>query len=347
VIEISSPTFSAIITSYNHASYIEHCIQSVQAQSFSDVEIIVVDDGSTDSTLERLAPMARHDGRLHVFQHADGRNLGREATLRRAIEESNGTYLAFLASDDAWCTTRLEQQLPALRSGAALVYGKAQSIDEKGRAFDSPLGSSLGELSRQLESLLLQNVIPSLTVAVPRRLFDEVEAFTAQVDFEDFEGWLRIISRGRAVYIPEVLGEYRVLDQGAFRTISLSSREIWATSQAIEAFARWDGLPNKQNEAVQSWNRCWRALSLLTDGDSSVALSGLEKTDTARFRKLVRNRLRRLVVLNGRDLSQRWKAAWPNCPPEIRRSLSDIRPTLYVASAVGTTVLRVRQLRSR
>src|SRR3972149_549215 len=104
------PEISVIILSYNHAAYIGHAVESVFAQSNTNFELIVVDDGSTDNSLEVLTGFS--DPRLKVLTQS---NQGTHATINRGLHEATGKYLAILNSDDLYHPDRLTKILEVLK----------------------------------------------------------------------------------------------------------------------------------------------------------------------------------------------------------------------------------------
>jgi glycosyltransferase involved in cell wall biosynthesis len=124
------PKVTAAITTYNRAGYVVGAVESVLAQTFRDVETIVVDDGSTDGTAEALAP---YEGRITYIRRENAeRANARNAALRLAT----GVYVAFLDSDDTWRPDRLERQVPVLDGcpQASMVHGHIEVIDTRGVA---------------------------------------------------------------------------------------------------------------------------------------------------------------------------------------------------------------------
>ncbi len=102
------PEISVVIPSYNHSSYIDKAVASVLNQTFDDLELIIVDDGSTDNTLEVLE--AYSDPRLKIFSQE---NQGAHAAINRALELAEGKLLAVLNSDDFYHPERLEKAVAA------------------------------------------------------------------------------------------------------------------------------------------------------------------------------------------------------------------------------------------
>src|SRR5579885_2801948 len=101
---------SVIVPSYNHASFLRECLQSALDQDYSDLEVVVVDDCSSDNSLEIARSI--QDPRLQV--HKNERNLGAYGTQNRALEMATGDYIAILNSDDVWRKGKLSKQVALL-----------------------------------------------------------------------------------------------------------------------------------------------------------------------------------------------------------------------------------------
>lgn len=122
------PEVSAIVIVYNGAAFLEEAAASILAQTFTDYELLIVDDGSTDGTpaiAERLR--REHPDRIAVLRHPDGANLGMSASRNLGITHAKGEFVAFLDSDDVWEPQKLAEQVEAMRRepSAGIVYGRA------------------------------------------------------------------------------------------------------------------------------------------------------------------------------------------------------------------------------
>ena len=124
------PRVSVIVPAHNAEQTIVETICSVQAQTFSDFELIVIDDGSADRTLERLE--AAGDSRLRIFSDE---NAGAPSARNRGIARATGEYLAFLDADDLWTPDKLQHQVAALeaRAAAGVAYSWTRFVDQNGR----------------------------------------------------------------------------------------------------------------------------------------------------------------------------------------------------------------------
>ena len=202
-----TPRVSAIIPTYNYARYVAAAIKSVLAQSFKDLEIVVVDDGSTDETTETLRPFAeriRYIPQVHRGLAA-ARNVG--------IRVARGRYLAFLDSDDLWLPDKVSMQVARLDAEPAVgvVYCEAVLFDEASQTVIPHSYWSHHPSGRILPWLIRQNVVPSPTPMVRRELFDQVGPFDESLSAcEDWDMWIRIAQVSEFAYVDRVLAEYRV-----------------------------------------------------------------------------------------------------------------------------------------
>jgi glycosyltransferase involved in cell wall biosynthesis len=129
-----NPFISIIIPSYNRGEFISRAVHSVLCQTFNNVEILVVDDGSTDDTLQQLQQLQGKDPRLKIIQHEN--NLGAQAARNTGIRAAMAPYIAFLDSDDEWLPNKLERQISLIESSnnnVGVVYAGFLWVHADGR----------------------------------------------------------------------------------------------------------------------------------------------------------------------------------------------------------------------
>ena len=165
---------SVIIPVWNGARTAPRALASVFAQSYTDYEIVVVDDGSTDDT---PAVLAGYGDRIRVIRQA---NSGASAARNAGVRASSGEYLAFLDDDDEWMEDKLAQCVPVLdeNPGCVLVYTRAVKVDLKGRPIGTLDGQAEGSESPTMKELLERpwNVVPSQFI-VRRDVFERCGGF--------------------------------------------------------------------------------------------------------------------------------------------------------------------------
>jgi glycosyltransferase involved in cell wall biosynthesis len=209
---VKPPEVSVVMTSYNYAHFIAAAIESVVAQSLSSWELIIVDDGSTDSSPDIIRRYAEEDARIFFFQHPHEENCGIAASLRLGLEHVRGQYVAFLESDDMWSADCLEKRLARLRtSGADVVFNHIEILGgaKGGKHPDTFFVEKIRDRFMayppvfQLRATLLGgNVIPTLSCAMLK-----TEGIT-QIDFAvpvkrwlDWWLWLQIAASGSFTYL--------------------------------------------------------------------------------------------------------------------------------------------------
>ena len=215
------PEISVIIPSYNHAAYIGRAAESVFAQSHTDLELIVVDDGSTDNSPDILAGF--RDPRLRVLTQS---NQGAHAAINRGLRASTGKYLAILNSDDLYHPQRLAKTLDVLKSDpqVGLVGSYIEIMDREGKSLGtkhgyadaSPWPLEAPERSFRAgndlhKALLTENYWSTTSNFVfSRRWFDAVGEFRPLRYTHDWDFALRTARVARMVLLPEVLMRYRI-----------------------------------------------------------------------------------------------------------------------------------------
>lgn len=207
----------AILTpTYQHAAFIESCIQSALDQTEPSWEMVVLDDGSTDGTAQ-LAERFR-DPRIHVVHgnHQGLSGLGRQYAVGVAL--TSAPLVAVLEGDDVWPRDKLARQLPLFDNPEVVLgYGAAGLIDREGRryaTYDRRPAGSAGEnepVGSIVAALVPNNFIVAPTVIVRREALDRIGGFWQPdgIPFVDHPTWLRLALEGRFAHTPAVVGYWR------------------------------------------------------------------------------------------------------------------------------------------
>lgn len=214
--ENSRPLVSVIIPTYNGERFIRETIDSALAQTISDLEIIVINDGSTDST---PAILESYGSRIKVIHQDNG---GVASARNAGIEAASGNWVALLDHDDLWDSTKLQKQLDFVQEHPqyAMIYAKAnQSLYENGNSiFKKQIGSFPESPCSIQESLYFGNFIPALTVMVRREVFCQIGSFDVNLQpSDDWDMWLRISRVYPIGFLPEVVAKFRLHDSSFHR----------------------------------------------------------------------------------------------------------------------------------
>ena len=208
---IDEPLVSVIVPSYNHEAYIEECVLSIVNQTYKNIELIVIDDGSTDNSREILERLQKQFGFVLEFQE----NQGVSKTLNRATRQyAKGKYITGSASDDFLVPDKVEKLVRFLEENPDydMAFGKVYVVDEKSQIiedlmifepFDEPVKLIPFEL------LIENNRIPSSTVMISREIWEKCGGYNENMILEDYDLWLKVAYIGKIAYLNEYFNYYR------------------------------------------------------------------------------------------------------------------------------------------
>jgi glycosyltransferase involved in cell wall biosynthesis len=240
--EVAAPLVSVIIPSYNHGRYLRQTLDSVIAQTYPAVELIVVDDGSTDDTAQVLAAYAHHVKPCRLMQNAGGPARPRNVGLNMA----QGKYVAIFDSDDIMLPEKLSRQVSFLESypDVSLVFSDFRNFDAEG--CDKPFLSAGHEPFQQMakarlpdghyripshnvyETLIADNFVGTSSIVFRKSIVGEIGVFDETLcNSDDIDFLFRVARKFDLGYIPQVLHERRVHPGNiSSRPQALSAREL-------------------------------------------------------------------------------------------------------------------------
>jgi len=215
------PLVSIITPTYNHEKYITECIQSAQAQTYVNWEMIIVDDGSMDNTYSIAKESAAIDPRVHVFTQKNIGIFRLSETYNFALSQAKGKYIAVLEGDDVWLPEKLELQVEELETDEQIVmsFGQAFSsttdlstnyglTDYSTKSLEVLHNNPIGSATKEL---LFSNHIVALTVLIRRSTLDRIGGFkqSHQLPLVDVTTWIELSLCGKFSYIQKPLGKWR------------------------------------------------------------------------------------------------------------------------------------------
>jgi len=217
---VQSGTVSVIVPAYNHERYIQQALDSVAQQTAGNIELIVINDGSSDDTA-RLVRIFIEDHPEMIIHFIDQTNKGVCRTLNHGLSLATGEYIALLASDDYWAPERLAAGLSFLERNPeiGMVFSDCWLFCEKAGWWYrwSEYKPRLSQLFKDglpvadlYTEMLIQPLVPALTVLVRRDVIDSVGAFDGELAYEDYDLWLRIAMSHPIGYIEQPLAHYRM-----------------------------------------------------------------------------------------------------------------------------------------
>ena len=225
------PLISIITPSHNASQFISETIRSVLNQSFSDWEMIIVDDCSADNSVEVIRAFVEQDSRIKLIRLSV--NSGAAVARNTAIEAAQGRYIAFLDSDDLWLPDKLEKQLAFMQvDNYPFAYTAYDKIDENGQVF-----GHIGVPDKVCYSDLLKMCsIGCLTAIYDTEYFGKVTMPLIRKR-QDLGLWLKLLKKTDYAYgLNETLAQYRV------RTDSISANKANAAKFTWRLYSEVEGL---------------------------------------------------------------------------------------------------------
>jgi glycosyltransferase involved in cell wall biosynthesis len=220
---MNKPLVSVIIPNYNYGRYLKETIDSVLAQTYPNIEIVVADDGSTDNSEEVLS---NYGNRVKWFKQ---QNQGVSRARNQAVKQSNGEILAFLDSDDLWLPQKIEKQVQLFNDAEiGLVHCGFVDFDNKGNLLKEHLDGLSGWVATDL--LLYQRPVVlggGSAAIVKREAFDKVGGFDPNVSpAEDWEFYYQVARHYKIGFIEEVLMKYREHENNAHLNVKRMERAL-------------------------------------------------------------------------------------------------------------------------
>lgn len=302
----TTPLVTVIALCFNHARFVLECLESIQAQTYQDFELIVTDDCSKDNSPELIAGwLARYYPQAEFICHKENAGLCR--TLNEALRQARGQFIAMIATDDKWLPNRLEYHLKLfqdLPESVAAIYSDTAQIDESGNSlpntflevqrpgFSPPSG-------RVFEDLIDRNFVHPLVTTIRRKAIEDIGYYDEDMIVEDYDMWLRLANRYDFMFHPGVIANYRIVSTSMTRTLfskptasfshgkillyekwihsgllSKNQKTLWSAEQAASSYwLFFHGDPRARRWLWISFFRTWRPRFLLLAIASSLGIS--------------------------------------------------------------------------
>ena len=242
--EEKTPRVSVVIPCFNGERFVRGAVESVLSQTYRELEVVVVDDGSSDGSRAVVRDLMS-DPRVNLVTHDSNRGI--PSARNSGVAASRGEYVAFLDQDDEWVPEKLERQVPLLDEGPAelgLVFSDVLMVDDGGRNLglaqgrEIPSGLDRMSTKERLRALFLHNFVSLISVLVRRRCLDEVGGFDETITggMDDYELCLRLFARFGARCTREPLAMHRVHDANySSDTERLTSDALGIMGRALAA----------------------------------------------------------------------------------------------------------------
>ena len=209
---------SVITASYNYAELIKETIESVLSQTYQNWEMIIVDDGSKDNSVEVIKEYCKKDSRIKLFQHENGENKGLIKTVQFGIEKASSNWVAFLESDDIWQNNYLEEKVKVINSAddVKFIFNDVEFFgdQEQIHVYDEYMGRRKAMLAGDKISyidFLNDNPIQTFSCVMVRKdLISSIDFNAASPQNVDRYLWAQIIIKTKVYYIEKNLTMWRM-----------------------------------------------------------------------------------------------------------------------------------------
>jgi glycosyltransferase involved in cell wall biosynthesis len=198
------------ITSFNHAEYLPEAIESCLNQTYKNIEIVIVDDNSSDNSLEIARQYERdYPSIIRVFTHPDNLNHGISASVNLYVSKFRGQFYSALASDDVFYPEKTEKQVTYLveHPDVGWVYSKARWFGARSQVVGD---TDLSQDPNALETLIRANRIWGITVMSRKEVWDRTGLHAEELVYSDWDFWVRMLAISKVGFINEVLAGARI-----------------------------------------------------------------------------------------------------------------------------------------
>ena len=221
---------SVITASYNAGRFIEETIKSVLDQTYENLELIIVDDCSTDNTDEIVSKYIKVDSRVKFYKLE--KNSGAAVVRNTALEKAEGRFIAFLDSDDVWDRKKLEKQISFMKSNNyGFSFTSYRLMKEDGELLNKEV-----RVPKEVKytDLLKNTIIACLTVIIDRDMIGDFRMPLVRAG-QDTATWLSILRKGNIAYgYDEVLASYRLVEGSISSNKIKALKRTWNTYRKLE-----------------------------------------------------------------------------------------------------------------
>ena len=221
---------SVITASYNCAKFIEESIKSVLNQTYDNLELIIIDDCSTDNSEEIVNEYIKKDSRIKFYRLNN--NSGAAVARNKGLDEATGRFIAFLDSDDIWDKQKLEKQINFMQTNNyGFSFTSYRLIDENGYLLNKEIRVP-NEIT--YKNLLKNTIIGCLTVIIDKELIGDFKMPLVRAG-QDTATWLSILRCGNIAYgYDEILASYRLVNGSISSNKFKALKRTWNTYRKIE-----------------------------------------------------------------------------------------------------------------
>ena len=215
---------------YNHERFIEECLQSIVNQTYSNIELIVVDDFSTDKSREKMVAFSQK--KIVIEWIFNKNNIGNCRSFNKALKIARGKYIIDLSTDDVLKPNSIEEQVKKFEESnrIGIVFSDAEYIDE----YSNWLGifykkNQIIPEGNIYEDILKKSFIMASSMMIRKSILDKLGGYDENLTYEDFDFWVRSSRTYEYAYVPQILVQQRILN-GSHSTKFTQKRNLLTAS---------------------------------------------------------------------------------------------------------------------
>jgi glycosyltransferase involved in cell wall biosynthesis len=308
-VSLSMPLVSVVIPLLNAGSYIDECLSSVIHQTYRNLEVIVVDDGSSDDGPERVRKVQQSSQvTVRYVPSVDRQSCGPGWARQRGVQEAQGSLLAFLDADDVWVEDKIAAQVAVFEKfpTVGLVYGKISFVD---RASQPMMVDGYGTMGKGIPDqpfmafgmILRDNVVPTSTVMVRTSWLHSVGGFHTEPrhHHEDWLVWCKLAYFYNVFFLPSVLAYHRVHTSSYGVTLLQQRNLIHAEINFLQllftfllSHPKTDKSKIRQHFTRQLWRSLLRVRSWGASGEQLWKISDALENKFPQYHELIRLQIR-------------------------------------------------------
>lgn len=216
------PLVSVVMCVYNGGTFLREQLDSVINQTYPNIELIILDDLSTDNSFAILKSYARQSDKIQLIQNEN--NLGFNRNFEKGIALSKGAFISICDQDDIWYPEKIEALVNNIGS-ARLIYSNSELIDEKGDCLNRTLEANLNHINNpNYEAFLDKNVVTGHTCLFARNLMEHIFPLPPNVSF--YDKWIALVAAyvGEVKYLDRILTKYRIHDDSVIQKLLLKDK---------------------------------------------------------------------------------------------------------------------------
>jgi len=256
------PLVTVIAISYNHAAYIEQALESVYNQTYQNIELIIVDDASTDTSAEVIESCI-HNRSVHFLNNET--NLDNCKSFNKAYALSKGKFIIDLALDDIMYPTRIQKQVALFQHSAdnvGVVFTNVDIVDVNGKLLNAHYpkfyhrsNASKIPVGKVFDAVLSQYYVNPVGMMFRREVVEKLNGYDESLAYEDFDFWIRSARIFEYAYIPEILSAKRTVSTSLSTQFHTANKEsMFASTLKVCKKAWWLCISDSEKKALMK--RC-------------------------------------------------------------------------------------------